>query len=203
MRWRLQRLNLFLKRTRAAPELEPAGAVVKRHPESAQASTNVSPDATLADTTTNTTKLESPPKAKESLESKLGARWTVWVGGLALAVGGLFMVKYSIENVLVSPALRLSVAALFGIGLFAAGEAVRRRMGAFASATFQNALIPGVLTAAGSVTLMGSVFAAHMFYGYLSSGTAFSLLALVSLSPLPCHSCTGRRSQASDCLLLL
>ena len=131
---------------------------------------------------TPTSVVTNTDKPKESLESKLGARWTVWVGGLALAVGGLFMVKYSIENVLVSPALRLSFAALFGIALFAAGEVVRRRIGRFASTVFQNAMVPGVLTAAGSLTLMGSIFAAHMFYGYLGSGTAFTLLALVSLA---------------------
>jgi len=31
--------------------------------------------------------------AGPSLEERLGARWTVWVGGLALALGGLLMVR--------------------------------------------------------------------------------------------------------------
>ena len=43
-------------------------------------------------------------------------------------------------------------------------------------------MVPGVLTAAGSLTLMGSIFAAHMVYDYLGSGTAFALLAFVSLA---------------------
>jgi uncharacterized membrane protein len=124
----------------------------------------------------------SAARSAESLESRLGARWTVWVGGLALAFGGLFMVKYSIENGLISPALRLVLAAMFGLALMACGEAVRRRIGAFASATFQNAMIPGVLTAAGSLTLMGSIFVAHSVYAYLGSTTAFILLSFVSLA---------------------
>jgi uncharacterized membrane protein len=39
-----------------------------------------------------------PAKRKESFESKLAARWTVWVGGLALAFAGIFAVKYSIDQ---------------------------------------------------------------------------------------------------------
>ena len=38
-----------------------------------------------------------PPPAPTSLEEKVGTRWTIWVGGLALALGGLFLVRYSIE----------------------------------------------------------------------------------------------------------
>ena len=67
------------------------------------------------------------PRQKESLESRLGARWAVWVGGIALALGGVFMVKYSIDAGLLSPAVRLSMAAVFGLVLMAIGEFVRRR----------------------------------------------------------------------------
>ena len=35
----------------------------------------------------------TPAKPKESFESRIGARWAVWVGGIALALGGIFMVK--------------------------------------------------------------------------------------------------------------
>ena len=31
------------------------------------------------------------------IETALGTRWAVWVGGLALALGGIFLVRYSIE----------------------------------------------------------------------------------------------------------
>src|SRR6187397_1688732 len=32
-----------------------------------------------------------------SFEERLGTQWAVWVGGLALALGGVFLVRYSIE----------------------------------------------------------------------------------------------------------
>jgi uncharacterized membrane protein len=122
--------------------------------------------------------------SQESLESTIGARWAVWVGGIALAFGGIFMVKYSIESGLLSPAVRLTFAALFGLALAAAGEVIRRRSAPVLANTFQNAMIPGVLTAAGVVALFGSTYAAHGIYGFIGPATAFFLLALISLATL-------------------
>ncbi|KAA1177928.1 DUF2339 domain-containing protein [Rhizobium tropici] len=127
---------------------------------------------------------QTPVQAKESLESTIGARWAVWVGGIALAFGGIFMVKYSIESGLLSPGVRLSLAALFGLFLIAAGEVIRRRVAPVLNNTFQNAMIPGVLTAAGVVALFGSTYAAHGIYGFIGPATAFTLLALISLATL-------------------
>lgn len=121
-------------------------------------------------------------RQKESLESRLGARWAVWVGGIALALGGVFMVKYSIDAGLLSPAVRLSMAAVFGLILMAIGEFVRRRAVPLVADAFQNAMIPGILTAAGAVTLFGVCYAAHGIYGFIGPVTAFALLALVSLA---------------------
>lgn len=118
----------------------------------------------------------------ESLESRLGARWAVWVGGIALALGGVFMVKYSIDAGLLSPAVRLTLAALFGLLLMAAGEVIRRRAVPVIANEFQNAMIPGILTAAGAVTLFGVAYAAYGIYGYIGTGAAFVLLAAISLA---------------------
>lgn len=118
--------------------------------------------------------------SRENLESYLGARWPVWVGGVALAFGGIFLVRYSIEAGLLGPAARLTLASLFGLLLIAAGEIVRRKALPTISELYANAMIPGALTAAGAVTLLGTVFAAHVFYEFIGPGTAFVLLALVS-----------------------
>lgn len=118
----------------------------------------------------------------ESLESRLGARWAVWVGGVALALGGVFMVKYSIDAGLLSPAVRLTLAAFFGLLLAAAGEVIRRRAVPVIANEFQNAMIPGILTAAGAVTLFGVAYAAYDIYGFIGTATAFVLLAMISLA---------------------
>ncbi|KOF22819.1 membrane protein [Ensifer adhaerens] len=131
-------------------------------------------EAAIADTT--------QPRQAESLESRLGARWAVWVGGVALALGGVFMVKYSIDAGLLSPAVRLTLAAFFGLLLAAAGEVIRRRAVPVIANEFQNAMIPGILTAAGAVTLFGVAYAAYDIYGFIGTATAFVLLAMISLA---------------------
>ncbi|WP_137135257.1 DUF2339 domain-containing protein [Rhizobium sp. FKY42] len=120
----------------------------------------------------------------ESLESRLGAQWTVWVGGLALALGGVFLVRYSIEAGLLGPAARLTLATIFGLLLAAGGEMLRRGSLPRLPQAYNNAMIPGILTAAASVTLLATVFTAHAFYGFLGLTTAFVLLALVSFATL-------------------
>lgn len=122
------------------------------------------------------------PKPQQSLESMIGARWPVWVGGLALALGGIFMVKYSIEQGLISPTVRLTMASLFGLVLLALGEWVRRRQSPLDLPALKHALVPGALTAAGSVTLFGAIYAAYGFYDYLGPTLAFSLLSIVALA---------------------
>ena len=123
-------------------------------------------------------------KPKESFESRIGARWAVWVGGIALALGGIFMVKYSIEAGLLSPAVRLSLAAVFGLVLMAVGEFVRRRTLPVIANAFQNAMIPGVLTAAGATTLFAVTYVSHEFYGYFGPLAAFVLLAAVAFATI-------------------
>jgi uncharacterized membrane protein len=120
-------------------------------------------------------------KPQQSLESMIGARWPVWVGGLALALGGIFMVKYSIEQGLISPAVRLTMASLFGLVLLALGEWVRRRQSPLDLPALKHALVPGALTAAGSVTLFGAIYAAYGFYDYFGPTLAFALLAIVAM----------------------
>ncbi|MDX3927335.1 MAG: DUF2339 domain-containing protein [Shinella sp.] len=140
-------------------------------------------EATVAPSTSGETS-EMPAAARESFESRIGARWAVWVGGIALALGGVFMVKYSIESGLISPAVRLSLAAVFGLVLIAAGEMVRRRAQPLIANEYRNAMIPGILTAAGAVTLFAVSFVSYAFYDYFGSLTAFVLLAAIAFATI-------------------
>ena len=50
----------------------------------------------------------SPPSQPEmGFEERLGTQWTVWVGGVALALGGFFLVRYSIEQGWFGPGMRI------------------------------------------------------------------------------------------------
>jgi uncharacterized membrane protein len=62
------------------------------------------------------------PQAGPGFEERLGTRWVVWVGGLTLALGGFFMVRYSIEQGLLGPGVRTILGGLFALALLAAGD---------------------------------------------------------------------------------
>lgn len=115
-------------------------------------------------------------------EKTLGSRWAIWVGGLALALGGIFLVRYSIEQGIFGPAVRLSIAAIAGALALAGGELIRRRDVRLAFAGDQAANVPGILTAAGAAILFAVTYAGHGLYGFIGPAASFSLLAVISLA---------------------
>jgi uncharacterized membrane protein len=178
-----QPVEIAAAETRRAVEIQKGDAIFGGPPISPDAAEKASGGEPVAARSSGVTPVDAAaPRQKESLESRLGARWAVWVGGIALALGGIFMVKYSIDAGLLSPAVRLFMAAAFGLVLMAIGEFVRRRAVPLVADAFQNAMIPGILTAAGAVTLFGVCYAAHGIYGFIGPAAAFALLALVSLA---------------------
>ncbi|MBR1120313.1 DUF2339 domain-containing protein [Bradyrhizobium lablabi] len=124
------------------------------------------------------------PPAAPGLEEQLGTRWVVWVGGLALALGGFFMVRYSIEAGLLGPGVRTVLGGLFALALLAAGEWTRRKESISQIAALPIANIPAILTAAGTAVAFATVYAAYALYDFLVPGTAFVLLGLVALGTL-------------------
>ena len=90
-----------------------------------------------------------PPKPHISLEERFGTQWVVWAGGIALALGGFFLVRYSIEQGWFGPGARVLLAGIVALALIAAGEWTRRREIKSGIAGLPKAHIPSVLTAAG------------------------------------------------------
>ena len=119
-----------------------------------------------------------------SFEERLGTQWAVWVGGIALALGGIFLVRYSIEQGLLGPGVRVTLGALLAIALVVAGEWARRTERLSGISGLPTAHIPGVLTAAGTTVAYADVYAAYALYEFLSPGVAFILLGLVALATL-------------------
>jgi uncharacterized membrane protein len=124
------------------------------------------------------------PKGKPDIESRLGTRWAVWVGGLALALGGIFLVRYSIEAGIFGPGVRLTMAGLLGLLLIAGGEFIRRTGFKMPVEGVQSAYVPGILTAAGAFTLFGALYAAHGIYGFIEPGPSFVLMAVIGLATI-------------------
>ncbi len=124
----------------------------------------------------------SPPKI--GFEEKFGTRWVVWVGGVALALGGIFLVRYTIQQGLIGPGVRIFLGALLALALVAAGEWSRRTEKLSALPGVPSAHIPGTLTAAGTTVAYATVYAAYGLYGFLPPAAAFILLGAVALLTL-------------------
>lgn len=132
---------------------------------------------------------DTGPSLVERLRDSILANWMVWVGGLALALGGLFLVRYAIDVGLLSPVVRILLGLLAGAAMVSAGEWLRQRHLKIAGSdpstsvatSFANMqLVPAVLAGAGLITLYSAIFAADTFYDLIPPGLAFILLGLVA-----------------------
>jgi uncharacterized membrane protein len=143
------------------------------------------PDRPMATTASAAGSAPPPlPEPAAGFEERIGTRWVVWIGGLTLALGGFFLVRYSIEAGLVGPEVRVTMGALFAAALLAVGEWTRRKENISQISTLPVANIPAMLTAAGTAVAFATVYAAYALYDFLSPPTAFVLLGLVALGTL-------------------
>jgi uncharacterized membrane protein len=142
---------------------------------------DAAPKATIGGAGTTPPPLQQPGPG---FEERIGTRWVVWVGGLTLALGGFFMVRYSIEAGLLGPSIRTLLGGAFALVLLAAGEWMRRKESISAIASLPIANIPAILTAAGTAVAFATVYAAYALYGFLAPASAFILLGLVALGTL-------------------
>ena len=121
----------------------------------------------------------APPRI--GFEEKFGTRW---VGGVALALGGIFLVRYTIQQGLIGPGVRIALGALLALALITVGEWARRGERLSGLPGLPAANIPSVLTAAGTMVAYGTVYAAYALYGFLPPAAAFVLLGVVALLTL-------------------
>jgi uncharacterized membrane protein len=126
-----------------------------------------------------------PPRLPDrGFEELLGTQWVVWIGGLALALGGFFLVRYSIEAGLIGRGVRVTLGGAFAACLLAAGEWTRRKESISDIVALPIANIPAILTAAGTAVAFATIYAAYALYGFLAPASAFILLGLVALGTL-------------------
>ena len=101
----------------------------------------------------------------------MGVKLFAWLGGLALFLGVVFLVKYSFENNLITPLGRIVIGAAVGVILLGVGWWLAR--GRY-RVTAQS------LCATGVVILYADIFAAHSFYALISLTSAFLAMSAVT-----------------------
>ncbi|WP_208347084.1 DUF2339 domain-containing protein [Pseudaestuariivita rosea] len=128
----------------------------------------------------------SPPQAIVFRQDKisalfqwLGENWFYAVSAVSLALAGIFLVQYSIENALIPPMARILIALVFGAGLVGVGEWLRRCFGDDESVS--TAYLPSTFSSAGIVTLFGAILGARMLYDLIGPNTALGAMVIVAV----------------------
>ncbi|WP_374655847.1 DUF2339 domain-containing protein [Dongia sp.] len=116
----------------------------------------------------------SEPPAPKDFEGRLGGRIYGWLGGVALAFAGIFLVKYSIEQGWLSPAVRVSLGILFGFVLLGVAQWMRT----------QSNNLGQALTAASVAVLYASLFSATALYDLIPASLAFVTLAALTFAAI-------------------
>ena len=112
----------------------------------------------------------TPVPRRTTFEELVGARLLVWVGAMALALAGAFLVKISFERGWISPPIRVALGVAFGVGLLALGESLRR----------SSSRISEALSAAGIADLFACFLAAVHLYRLVPPVAGFLLMALTT-----------------------
>ncbi|MBA2586267.1 MAG: DUF2339 domain-containing protein, partial [Chthoniobacterales bacterium] len=105
-------------------------------------------------------------------EAFMGVKLFAWLGGFVLFLGVVFLVKYSFERNLVTPAMRVVLGSVIGLALLVAG---------WWTAARQYRVSGQSLCATGVLILYANIFAAHAFYHLIALVPAFVLMAIITL----------------------
>jgi len=125
------------------------------------------------------TAARAPKPPARDIEKLIASSWMIWIGGFALAIGGLFLVRVAIDAGLFGPAVRTAGAALLGAMLIGAGfwsartELIKQGEGMVRH-------LPEVLSAAGIISLYGAAIGAGLLYHLVPPLVALGFLVLVS-----------------------
>jgi uncharacterized membrane protein len=159
----------------AAPAPAAPTAVEPAPPEAVE-----SPPSPLPPVPTPAPGVAAAKPARERIEELIMRRWAAWLGGLALALGGIFLVKYSIEQGYFGPVARVTAGLLLGLVLLVASEAARRKPLAAPLGPVPVDYVPAALAAAAIAVLFASLYVAYAVYDLIGAGLVFPLLAGVS-----------------------
>ncbi|HLP39444.1 DUF2339 domain-containing protein [Lacibacter sp.] len=114
----------------------------------------------------------SVTKPSFSIEQFIGLKLLNFVGIIVLLIGIVIGVKFAVDKNLISPLLRIILAYLAGIVLFALSFFLHKKYEAFSAILFSGA----------AATFYFTTYGAFEFYGFLSRPFTFSLMVLLTIS---------------------
>ncbi|WP_288132722.1 DUF2339 domain-containing protein [Microbulbifer sp.] len=150
----------------------PSPSAKKPAPENAKPSAAHLPEGQVWPTESGTS---SPVLA--GFWSRLQQHWMVWLGGGCVALAGIFLARYGIEQGLLGPKTRVAMGLLTALALYLSAEYLRRKTG-------EPHPVFAALAGGGAITAFAAVLSAVHLYQLISPGFAFGLLAVVALITL-------------------
>ena len=112
-------------------------------------------------------------------ERKFAARLPVWIGGIAIALAGFFLVKYSMDHNFLTPLVRVIMGGLLGAALMYGADWIRQKT------DFANGIrISQAMSGAGIVVLYVSIYAAATLYELIPASVGFSGMAVITAATL-------------------
>jgi uncharacterized membrane protein len=127
-------------------------------------------------------KVEEPKKVEPdkkvgtlTLEQRIGTRWILIAGVIAVIFSVGFFLKYAYDNDWIGPLGRVVLAAIAGLVALAVGEVTRRR---------GYGIVAKGVTALGFAILYAAVFSARAYYELIDTTPAFALAILVTAAAM-------------------
>jgi len=114
------------------------------------------------------------------IERFIAEKWLAIAGGLILALGGIFLVSYSIEQGWIGPRVRVALGLAAALAMIVAGEWLRRQPSQQSGPLEALPHAPAAATGAGLVTAFATTWAAHGLYHLLGDVAGLALLAAVA-----------------------
>ncbi|HZO85155.1 MAG TPA: DUF2339 domain-containing protein, partial [Verrucomicrobiae bacterium] len=114
-----------------------------------------------------------PAPAEINWEKFFGVKFFAWVGGFVLFLAVVFFVKYAFDKHFITPQMQVAMGYLTGVGLM---------VGCLFLSRERQAVTIQTLCATGTLILYATTFAAYARYHFFSSGLAFAIMGIVTIS---------------------
>jgi hypothetical protein len=113
----------------------------------------------------------SPAKPRVSLERALGVTGAAVLGGVVFAIAGIYLYQYSVQQGLLTPAVRVALGTAVGIACLAVSELLRKR---------SYRITADSLAGGAVVVLFAAFWAANRLFHLWPFGVSFALMGAVT-----------------------